>query len=83
MDFLARARAVLRVANDTQDAINLVLERHQPARPFTAAGIDIHNLLLGVESRRLPYLIDELEELFDIAITIDPDTISIRDRFTA
>jgi len=83
MDFLVRTRAVLRVANDAQDAINRVLKRDRPARLFTAADIDIHNLLLGVESRRLPYLIDELQALFEIAIAVDPNTISISGRFTA
>ena len=82
MDFLVREQAVLRTASAVQAKINRLLGRTPPERLFSAADIDVHNLLLGVESRRLPYLIDELEQLFGIGIVLDPDSISISQRAT-
>ena len=37
----------------------------------------MHNLLVGSEYRRLPYLLDELKEALGIAIEIDPRRIEI------
>jgi len=80
MEFLLRTQSVLREASDVQARINRLLGRPAPGRAFTAADIDVHNLLLGVESRRLPYLIDELGDMFAIDITIYPDDIAIAPR---
>lgn len=77
LDFLAREQAVLRAANAVQARINALLGRAPPARPFGAAEIDVHNLLLGTESRRLPYLIDELEQVLGIVLRLGPDSVSI------
>ena len=75
LDFLLRTQAVLRAASDVQDQINHLLGRAAPARAFTSADIDVHNLLLGVESRRLPYLIDALNAMLGIGVSVDPDGI--------
>src|SRR6185437_6536106 len=83
MDFLTREQAVLRTATDVQEKINLLLGRTAPSQPFSAAEIDVHNLLLGAESRRLPYLVDELEDLFGIQIVLDPSTLAVKEQFKA
>ncbi|MBL8699243.1 MAG: hypothetical protein JNK67_12770 [Alphaproteobacteria bacterium] len=80
MDFLRREQAILRTASAAQAELNRVLGRPQPARPFGSAEVDVHNLLQGAESRRLPYLIDELEQLLGVGITVHPDTIDITER---
>jgi hypothetical protein len=79
MDYVTQEQAILRVACATQRHINALLGRTPPARPFTAREIDIHLQLQGVEARktRLPYLIDELQEIFGIRMTIDKDHIEI------
>ncbi len=80
LDFLCREQAVLRTAEQVQHRINRLLGRPVPPHPFSAADIDVHNRLLGTESRRLPYLIDELEDLFGIDITLDGQAMSIKTR---
>ena len=71
LDFLRREQAVLRLAGEVQARINRLLGRPQPARPFTAADIDLHNQMQGAESRRLPYLLDELRDVFGVEVELD------------
>lgn len=71
MDFLLQAQAVLRTATEVQQRINRHLHRPAPQRAFSAADLDIHNLMQGSATRRLPYLPDELERLLGVKITLD------------
>lgn len=80
MDFLRREQAILRTASAAQAELNRGLGRPAPSRPFGSAEVDVHNLLQGAESRRLPYLIDELEELLGIGITVTPNAIDITEQ---
>jgi hypothetical protein len=80
MAFLRKERAILTIASETQTRINGLLGRAPPQRPFTSGAIDVHNLLQGAESRRLPYLIDELADALGIEISIDPSQIAVRRR---
>jgi len=48
-------------------------------RPFTASATDIFNLMLG-DVTRLPYLVDELEEVLGLRIVVTPDAIEIAER---
>jgi hypothetical protein len=80
VDFILRGQAVLRLATAVQARINTLLGRPAPTRPFDSADIDIHNQLQGALSRRLPYLLDELEPLFGMAVTLDADAIHIHTR---
>jgi len=77
MDFIVREQAILRLGSAVQTQINRLLGRTLPRRPFGAAEVNVHNLLAGRESTRLPYLIDELKEALGIAITIDPRRIEV------
>jgi hypothetical protein len=79
MDYFIQEQAILRVACTTQQHINALLERAAPTRPFTARDIDIHLQLQGAEARktRLPYLVDELQDIFGLRIAIDKDQIEI------
>lgn len=78
--FLQREQAVLRVAVAVQARINAHLGRPAPQRTFDSADIDLHNRLQGAFSRRLPYLPDELESLFGLALHISADGIEIETR---
>ena len=80
LEFFIKKQAILRVASDTQGHLNSLLGRTPPARNFTAADIDIHNLLQQLEERTLPYLLDELQDLLNVNISIDQDTIEIENR---
>jgi hypothetical protein len=83
MRFFAQTQAVLAVGVEVQRDINALLGRAQPAKPFSAADIDLHNQLQGNDERRLPYLVDEIEALFDVRIDITADSIAIGDRNTS
>jgi hypothetical protein len=71
MEFLVQEQAILRVACATQANINALLGRARPTRAFGSADVDVHNLLQGSESRRLPYLLDELEGFLGVGFAVD------------
>jgi hypothetical protein len=71
MEFLVQEQAILRVACATQANINALLGRARPTRAFGSADVDVHNLLQGSESRRLPYLLDELEDFLGVGFAVD------------
>jgi hypothetical protein len=80
MDYAVRTQAILREASATQACINRLLGRAAPVRPFGSADMDVHNLLQGTESRRLPYLLDELEAGLGIHFDIDMQRVQLTER---
>jgi hypothetical protein len=83
MDFLRRQQATLQLACEVQDKINALLGRSAPRRAFSASDIDIHIRLRGDTGERPPFLIDDLEQLFGIRITLDKDRLQIAGRKSA
>jgi hypothetical protein len=79
MHYFVRTQEILGLACEIQHRINGVLERPQPLRAFSAADVDVHVLLQGEEARRLPFLLDELEQLLDIRVTITRERVAIAD----
>jgi hypothetical protein len=77
MDDLRGTRAVLHEAVVVQQGINSLLGRMAPWRGLQAADLDLHNQLQGAAARHLPYLIDELQAVLGIAITVTPVSIEI------
>jgi disulfide oxidoreductase YuzD len=77
MNYFLQVQAIVRLACETQQHINKLLGREYPNHPFDAADIDIHNLLQGREARKIPYLTNELEEIFKLGIVITKDSIEI------
>jgi hypothetical protein len=80
MDYVARTQAILQEASVTQGYINRLLGRSEPKRPFGSPDMDVHNLLQGSESRRLPYLLDELEAALGIRFEIDTRRVEVAER---
>lgn len=78
--FFGVTQAIIRAACVPQARINLMLGRQAPTRPFSAGEADVHNVLQGAEHRRLPYLVDELQDVLDVDIAIDACRIDVRDR---
>ena len=76
-DFLLREQAIIRVACEMQQAVNAVLERPAPTRPFSSVEINLHNRLQEADPRRLPYLIDELDDLLGVRIVVTGDRIDL------
>jgi hypothetical protein len=60
-----------------QQAVNAVLERPAPTRPFSSVEINLHNRLQEADPRRLPYLIDELDDLLGVRIVVTSDRIDL------
>ena len=79
MEFLLQLQAIVRTACALQWRINRHLGRTPPQRRFSAADIDIHNRLQGAASRRLPFIVDELEQLLQVRLSIDTETIEIHE----
>jgi hypothetical protein len=79
IDYFRQEQAIVRAACEIQQRINRILGRTPPTRPFTASDIDIYNQMQG-DVARLPYLVDELEEVLGLHIVVTHDTIEISDR---
>jgi hypothetical protein len=79
MDFLLRARQVLRTGVDVQNGINRLLARERPKRAMSAADMDVY-FLLQRDAARLPCLIDELQRLLAIDIDLSLDRLTIARR---
>ena len=80
MDFFIQEQAIFLAACAVQQRLNRMLGRSSPTRPFGSADADVHNLLQGAEFRRLPYLIDELEDALGLAVSIDAHRIELTER---
>lgn len=77
MTYLLQTQQVLRVACEAQREINAVLHRKPPMGRFLATDVDLHNRLKGQHDQRLPYLVNELEDLFGLRISVDADDLSV------
>jgi hypothetical protein len=77
LNYFYITQSVLRVASDSQETINTVLGRAPAKRDFSAADIDVHNLLQLKQDRTLPFLLNEIESLLNIHIHIDKNDIEI------
>lgn len=77
--FFVHAQGVVRVASEVQSRINELLGRAAPTRAFGVAEIDIHNLLQGAEGRRMPHLVDELDDVLGVRLVIEPSVIRVLD----
>ena len=75
--YLLHAQAVLDIAVGIQDQINVLLGRAPAVWAFSAADLDVHMLLQGQEARRLPHLLDELEQLLGFRAVVSRNSISI------
>lgn len=78
LNYFLQVQAILRVATTAQSAINSLLARPLPQHAFTAAQINIHNLLQGGDSQeRVAFLTDWLEEVLGLQVVISQDRIEI------
>lgn len=77
VDFLQQVQAIVKTACDVQQHINHLLGRQEATTAFDARLIDIHNLLQGEQARKLPFILDELETVLGIELSITPHTIEI------
>jgi hypothetical protein len=79
MEFLLQMQAILAVAREAQARLNSCLGRQPPLRAFDSADLNLHNLLQPADPTRLPYLIDELQDLLRLRISVDADSITVED----
>lgn len=77
--YLIQLKAIISLACTIQERINKLLEREQPKHEFDATAINIHNLMQGKELQNLPYLLDEIAEVFGIRLYVTKDGITLKD----
>ncbi|NLR70037.1 hypothetical protein HGI47_03990 [Novosphingobium sp. ERN07] len=75
--FLTIARNIVALAEAIQARTAKLLQRGEPADRLTLQNINLHNILMGADQRSVPFLPDELGELFDLHIHVDAQTIEI------
>jgi hypothetical protein len=75
--FISRGQAILCQVEASQAGINRLLGRPEPRRRLTLRDLDIHNKLITGQERSLPFLLDELDQHFGLAIDADADGIRI------
>ena len=71
------ATATAPTASAVQAGINAGLGRAAPRRPVSLADIDAHNRMQGKNPHRLPFLLDELEQLLGVSILVEPERCTI------
>jgi hypothetical protein len=81
MDYFRQEQAIVRTAAEIQQRINALLGRTPPTRPLTASGIAIYYRLQDV-GKRLPYLVDEIEETLGLRLAVSSDAIEVEDLWT-
>jgi hypothetical protein len=74
--YLVQAQQVLRVACEAQREVNALLGRAQPRRKFTATDVDLHHRLRGEHDQRLPNLVQELEDILGLRISVHEDEVA-------
>lgn len=75
--FLCCARNLIAEAEASQARIARLLHRDEPSHRLTLQDINLHNVLMGADQRSVPFLPDELGQLFDLRIRVDARTIEI------
>ena len=78
MNYLLQEQAIVKAACEVQSHINSLLGRTAPKRDFSAADINIYNLLLG-DVKRLPHLSELFDEVFNLRLVVTQNTIEISD----
>lgn len=78
MDFLLKGQAIIKLAESIQQRINALLERPDSEQAFELNQIDIHNLLQGVENRKLEFLLNEIKIILNIDIHVTADLITLK-----
>jgi len=55
-----------------------LLGRAAPAHPLTLAQLNLHNVLMGEDIRSLPFLPNEIADLFGLSIHVDAQEIQFQ-----
>lgn len=76
-DFLVRARNIIALAEIVQKQVAGVLHRPEPTSGLTLQDVNLYNVLMGADQRSVPFLPDELRQLFDLSVHVDAHRIEI------
>lgn len=77
VEFLIRARNIIALAETIQAEVARVLHRPRPATPLKLGDIQLYNVLMGADQRSVPFIPDELADLFNLRIEVDARHIAI------
>jgi hypothetical protein len=75
--YFAQSQALLDIGLEIQESINRLLGRAPALWAFSAADLDVHVLLQGSEARRLPHLLEELEDLLGFKAVVTRSGVSL------
>lgn len=76
-EFAGATQRIIAAAEAEQSHVNRILSRPQPARSFASADIAVHGRLLGPAAQRLPFLLEEVADVFGLAISVTADRVEI------
>lgn len=79
-EFLGKGQKIVALAEAIQAQTAALLHRPQPGQRLTLQNLNLHNVLMGEDVRTVPFLLDEIADLFGVIIHVDADTIEIRKR---
>lgn len=77
LDFLLRGQRIVGLAQANQQRLAEVLARPAPAAVLTLADANLYNVLQGEDLRSVPFLPNELADLFGVSIRVEADAIHI------
>lgn len=80
MEFLQRGQRIVVLAECIQAETAALLHRPAPGHRLSLQQLNLHNVLMGEDVRTVPFLPDELSELFGIDIHVGAQAIEIRER---
>jgi hypothetical protein len=75
--FLVRAQAIVAIAEEEQRRVAAHLGRAPAGRSLSLADLNVYNRLMQDETRTLPFLVEEIEQVFGIAIQVEARAISV------
>jgi hypothetical protein len=78
--FLALGQRVVACATRVQAETAQLLGRAAPAQRLTLAHLNLHNVLMGEDIRSLPFLPNEIADLFGVSIHVDDEKIEFQER---
>lgn len=77
MAYLLKTQGLLKLATGIQAKINTLLGRKQATRAFNILDMDVHLLLQGNGAKKIPQLVELIEQVLNIRITLTDQKLVI------
>lgn len=77
MHFLKQGQRIVALTEASQERLRQLLRRPTAKAPLTLADLNLHNILMGEDTRSVPFLPDELGQILGLWIAVDAHSIAI------